>query len=187
MSTSFLSGGQPASLSGLRDDKSSLKQQKRVPPMRPVAVRIPSSRIPHVAKLLVPTGTRRVRGPFYVDRSGVLLYARGGARTHGSLAKAVDIGFRRHVYSRRVQAATVNDGPLVLPEEKKLVLPTKWGSPENLTRHFRPFSPQPLTPGSLRRYCEHVYQTVRRPTRTINVGKVQVGSEHPVALQVRRP
>lgn len=34
-----------------------------------------------------------------------------------------------------------------------------------------------------KRYCESVYQTVRRPTRTVWVGKVPVGSDHPVALQ----
>lgn len=33
------------------------------------------------------------------------------------------------------------------------------------------------------KYCESINQTKRRPTRTINIGKVKVGSEHPVALQ----
>lgn len=32
-------------------------------------------------------------------------------------------------------------------------------------------------------YCESVYKSLRRPTRTIEVGKVKVGSEHPIALQ----
>ncbi|KAK9800350.1 hypothetical protein WJX73_008117 [Symbiochloris irregularis] len=36
---------------------------------------------------------------------------------------------------------------------------------------------------TLPKYCEHIYKTVRRPTRTIMVGKVPIGSEHPVALQ----
>ena len=34
------------------------------------------------------------------------------------------------------------------------------------------------------RYCEYTYKSVRRPTRTINIGNVLVGSEHPIALQV---
>jgi len=33
------------------------------------------------------------------------------------------------------------------------------------------------------KYCESPYQTKRRPTRTVHIGKVKVGSEHPVALQ----
>ena len=32
-------------------------------------------------------------------------------------------------------------------------------------------------------YCESVYQTIRRPTRTVWVGKVPVGSQHPIARQ----
>ena len=36
-----------------------------------------------------------------------------------------------------------------------------------------------------RRYCEHIYKSTRRPTRTINIGGVKVGSEHPIALQAR--
>ena len=44
-----------------------------------------------------------------------------------------------------------------MPEEKKLKLPT--------------------------RYCESIYQTIRRPTRTIQIGKVETGSAHPVRLQ----
>ena len=44
-----------------------------------------------------------------------------------------------------------------MPEEKKLKLPTK--------------------------YCESIYQTIRRPTRTIQIGKVETGSAHPVRLQ----
>eukprot|EP01036_Dinobryon_divergens_P022297 gene22297-30540_t len=33
------------------------------------------------------------------------------------------------------------------------------------------------------KYCENVYRTNRRPTRTITVGKVPIGSEHPIAKQ----
>ena len=44
-----------------------------------------------------------------------------------------------------------------MPEEKKLKLPTK--------------------------YCESIHQTIRRPTRTIQIGKVETGSAHPVRLQ----
>ena len=33
------------------------------------------------------------------------------------------------------------------------------------------------------KYCESIYQSTRRPTRTVWVGKVPVGSEHPIALQ----
>jgi hypothetical protein len=36
-----------------------------------------------------------------------------------------------------------------------------------------------LTP----KYCESIHQTKRRPTRTVEIGKVKVGSEHPIALQ----
>lgn len=32
-------------------------------------------------------------------------------------------------------------------------------------------------------YCESVYKSLRRPTRTIEVGNVKVGSQHPIALQ----
>ncbi|GFR52316.1 hypothetical protein Agub_g14853, partial [Astrephomene gubernaculifera] len=35
----------------------------------------------------------------------------------------------------------------------------------------------------LNKYCESVYQTQRRPTRTIMIGKVPVGSSHRIALQ----
>ena len=33
------------------------------------------------------------------------------------------------------------------------------------------------------RYCESIFQTKRRPTRTVWVGPVPVGSEHPIARQ----
>ena len=33
------------------------------------------------------------------------------------------------------------------------------------------------------KYCESPYETRRRPTRTIHIGSVKVGSEHPIALQ----
>lgn len=33
------------------------------------------------------------------------------------------------------------------------------------------------------KYCESIHQTKRRPTRTIHIGKVKVGSEHRIALQ----
>ncbi|KAG8464727.1 hypothetical protein KFE25_010095 [Diacronema lutheri] len=33
------------------------------------------------------------------------------------------------------------------------------------------------------RYCESVYTPTRRPTRTVWVGKVPIGSEHPIAIQ----
>ncbi len=36
---------------------------------------------------------------------------------------------------------------------------------------------------ALPKYCENIYKTVRRPTRTISIGKVLVGSQHPIALQ----
>ncbi|KAK2075593.1 hypothetical protein QBZ16_001701 [Prototheca wickerhamii] len=32
-------------------------------------------------------------------------------------------------------------------------------------------------------YCEDVYRTVRRPTRTVQIGRVPVGSAHPIARQ----
>eukprot|EP00899_Mesostigma_viride_P003969 jgi/Mesvir1/13573/Mv25012-RA.1 len=32
-------------------------------------------------------------------------------------------------------------------------------------------------------YCESIFQTVRRPTRTIMVGNVAIGSEHPIRVQ----
>ncbi|KXZ49849.1 hypothetical protein GPECTOR_19g300 [Gonium pectorale] len=35
----------------------------------------------------------------------------------------------------------------------------------------------------LRKYCETVHQTKRRPTRTVMIGKVPVGSDHRIALQ----
>ncbi|KAJ1624263.1 GcpE protein-domain-containing protein, partial [Pavlovales sp. CCMP2436] len=40
-----------------------------------------------------------------------------------------------------------------------------------------------MGPGASRKYCESVYTPQRRPTRTVWVGKVPVGSEHPIALQ----
>ncbi|CAL8469861.1 g9403 [Coccomyxa elongata] len=62
--------------------------------------------------------------------------------------------------SRRVRLiptkAIIAEGPIILPQEKKLAVP---------------------------KYCESIYQTIRRPTRTIHIGKVQTGSEHPVRLQ----
>eukprot|EP00775_Hariotina_reticulata_P001011 gene1011-1343_t len=33
------------------------------------------------------------------------------------------------------------------------------------------------------KYCEAIHQTRRRPTRTVTIGPVKVGSEHPIALQ----
>ncbi|KAG2492083.1 hypothetical protein HYH03_009579 [Edaphochlamys debaryana] len=33
------------------------------------------------------------------------------------------------------------------------------------------------------KYCESIYQTKRRPTRTVMIGKVPVGSQHRIALQ----
>lgn len=35
----------------------------------------------------------------------------------------------------------------------------------------------------LPKYCEHSHKTARRPTRTCQIGKVPVGSDHPIALQ----
>nr|QBP34357.1 plastid 4-hydroxy-3-methylbut-2-en-1-yl diphosphate synthase precursor [Ulva prolifera] len=35
----------------------------------------------------------------------------------------------------------------------------------------------------LPQYCESVYRAKRRPTRTVKIGNVNVGSEHPIALQ----
>ncbi|KAL3136509.1 hypothetical protein ABBQ38_005759 [Trebouxia sp. C0009 RCD-2024] len=32
-------------------------------------------------------------------------------------------------------------------------------------------------------YCESVYRSLRRPTRTVEIGNVKVGSQHPIALQ----
>jgi len=34
-----------------------------------------------------------------------------------------------------------------------------------------------------KKYCEDVHKTVRRPTRTVKVGPVNIGSEHPIAVQ----
>ncbi|GAB5357471.1 hypothetical protein AAMO2058_000377600 [Amorphochlora amoebiformis] len=34
-----------------------------------------------------------------------------------------------------------------------------------------------------KKYCESVERTVRRPTRTVNIGPIKVGSEHPIAVQ----
>ena len=65
-------------------------------------------------------------------------------------------GLKRGLYSQAVVAKPA-EGPLVMPEEKKLKLPTK--------------------------YCESIHQTIRRPTRTIQIGKVETGSAHPVRLQ----
>jgi (E)-4-hydroxy-3-methylbut-2-enyl-diphosphate synthase len=33
------------------------------------------------------------------------------------------------------------------------------------------------------KYCESVYKPVRRKTRTIHIGDVTVGSEHPIRVQ----
>ena len=33
------------------------------------------------------------------------------------------------------------------------------------------------------KYCESIHQTRRRPTSTVEIGNVKVGSEHPIALQ----
>ena len=33
------------------------------------------------------------------------------------------------------------------------------------------------------KYCENVYATKRRPTRTVWAGEVAIGSEHRIALQ----
>ena len=42
-----------------------------------------------------------------------------------------------------------------------------------------PHKEEPIFP----KYCEQIYKTVRRPTRTVSIGKVLVGSQHPIALQ----
>ena len=34
-----------------------------------------------------------------------------------------------------------------------------------------------------RKYCESIYTPIRRKTRTVNVGGVNVGSEHPIRVQ----
>ncbi|KAK9843665.1 hypothetical protein WJX81_001770 [Elliptochloris bilobata] len=62
----------------------------------------------------------------------------------------------RSAAKRQAAAAVATEGPLVMPEKKQVVLP---------------------------QYCESVYQSIRRPTRTIHIGQVQVGSEHPVRVQ----
>lgn len=33
------------------------------------------------------------------------------------------------------------------------------------------------------KYCESIYKTVRRKTRTVMVGNVALGSEHPIRIQ----
>jgi hypothetical protein len=40
-----------------------------------------------------------------------------------------------------------------------------------------------LTLEQMTKYCESVYQTKRRPTRTVWAGKVPIGSEHRIARQ----
>ena len=54
------------------------------------------------------------------------------------------------------QATAAAQGPLVMPHKDEPVHP---------------------------KYCEQIYRTVRRPTRTVSIGKVLVGSQHPIALQ----
>lgn len=56
----------------------------------------------------------------------------------------------------RLRVKTMASAALVMPS-KQLVLPNK--------------------------YCESIHQTKRRPTRTVMIGKVPVGSDHRVALQ----
>lgn len=33
------------------------------------------------------------------------------------------------------------------------------------------------------KYCESIHKTVRRKTRTVTVGNVAIGSEHPIRVQ----
>lgn len=33
------------------------------------------------------------------------------------------------------------------------------------------------------KYCESLHKTVRRKTRTVNVGDVTIGSDHPIRIQ----
>ena len=54
------------------------------------------------------------------------------------------------------EQAILAEGTIIMPQEKKLELP---------------------------KYCESIYQTRRRPTRTIHIGKLETGSAHPVRLQ----
>ncbi|KAL6776847.1 HDS1 [Auxenochlorella protothecoides x Auxenochlorella symbiontica] len=86
---------------------------------------------------------------------------------HSTLASSHAVGgspFRRHVARgqrngrRTVRPQAVAAQPSAASAEKELWLPTP-------------------------HYCESIYQTRRRPTRTIYVGKVPVGSEHPLARQ----
>ncbi|KAL4448645.1 hypothetical protein ABPG75_005864 [Micractinium tetrahymenae] len=57
-----------------------------------------------------------------------------------------------------IRAAVAGEGPMIITQKKELRL---------------------LTP----KYCESINQTKRRPTRTVEIGPVKVGSEHPIALQ----
>ncbi|KAL4857829.1 4-hydroxy-3-methylbut-2-en-1-yl diphosphate synthase (ferredoxin) [Chlorella vulgaris] len=57
-----------------------------------------------------------------------------------------------------VRAAAETEGPMIVTQKKELKL---------------------LTP----KYCESIHQTRRRPTRTVDIGPVKVGSEHRIALQ----
>jgi len=54
-------------------------------------------------------------------------------------------------------------------------------------RHASKASKVVMSAGSLiitpDKYCESTYKTVRRPTRTVWVGKVPIGSEHPIVKQ----
>jgi (E)-4-hydroxy-3-methylbut-2-enyl-diphosphate synthase len=34
-----------------------------------------------------------------------------------------------------------------------------------------------------KKYCESIYTPIRRKTRTVNIGGVTVGSEHPIRVQ----
>jgi len=61
---------------------------------------------------------------------------------------------------------------------------TRMGLPLRATRRAAAISPMRMSAGDdTFKYCEDVYTTKRRPTRTVYAGDVKIGSEHPIALQ----
>lgn len=78
------------------------------------------------------------------------------------MAKNRSPGLSRGLASSRSslgrQTVRSHSEPVVVMPSKELVLPTP-------------------------KYCESVHVTRRRPTRTVEIGNVRVGSEHPIALQ----
>ena len=60
----------------------------------------------------------------------------------------------------------------------------KFVRPSRLTMHVESTPSGEPTLTHLRPYCEDLRVTKRRPTRTVWAGKVPIGSEHRIALQV---